>query len=137
MIILSKINEVEYKEVNSILKKENIMDNLDDGIIYTLKDNEVIIGVGKIKFNFNYATLKYIIIKKEYRGDDLGDGLLRTLLFKAETSGIKKVFYADKDNYLIKKGFTQNTDEHMNSYKLHLKTWEFFNRGCCGDENAL
>ena len=137
MIILSKINRQEHEEANFILKKENIKDGLDGGIIYTLKDNGVIIGVGKIKLKFNYGILEYLIIKKEHRGANLGDAILRTLLFKAEASGIEKIFYPYKNSYLMKKGFIDNKGEHMNSYELYLEVSEFFNKGCCGDRNEF
>lgn len=137
MIILNKIDKEEYEEVNLILKKENIKDILDNGIIYTLKENDVIMGVGKIKFEFNYGVLEYIVIKEEHRGANLGEALLRTLLFKAETSGIEKVFYIYKNNYLIKNGFANNRGANRDLYSLYLEVSNFFNMGCRGDKNEF
>lgn len=137
MIVLSKIKDQEYSKVNLILEKESIKDCLDNGIIYTLKDNDAIVGVGKIRNESDYGVLEYLVIKEESRGSNLGDALLRTLLFKAETSGITKIFYTYKDNYLLKKGFVYNKDDHKDLYDLCVQISSFFDGGSCDGKDRF
>ncbi|HHV39229.1 MAG TPA: GNAT family N-acetyltransferase [Tepidimicrobium sp.] len=134
MIELRQIKKDEYDEVYSILDQENIESDLSRGIIYTLKDNGIIIGAGKAVLQSDYAIIKYIVVGKEFRDNDLGDILLRTLLFKLENMGILNVFFPHRDGYLMKKGFTSHDFEHMNSYELYLNIPRFFNKSCCGDQ---
>ena len=137
MIVLREINRREYSEVKPILEREDIKDDLSKGIIYILIDNGIIIGVGKIGLGYDYSILEYIVVKEEYRGSNLGDALLRSLLFKAESIGMKKMFYYDKNDYLLKKGFTYSEGKQTGSYQLFLIIQDFFNKGCCGDEDEL
>ena len=136
-MVLREINKEEYSKIKSILERENIKDNLLKGIVYVFIDNNIIIGVGKIRFEDDSGILEYIIIEEEYRGSNLGDALLRALLFKAESIGIKKVFYYNKNDYLFKKGFKYSGEKETNSYKMFLNIEDFFSKGCCNYENEI
>ncbi|NMB27149.1 MAG: GNAT family N-acetyltransferase [Tissierellia bacterium] len=136
MIALRKINKEEYLKAKSILEKENIKDDLLKGIVYVFIDNNIIIGVGKIRLEGDYGVLEYVIIEEEYRGLNLGDALLRSLLFKAESIGIKKIFYYNMNDYLFKKGFKYG-EEETGSYKMFLNIEDFFSKGCCSYEDEI
>ncbi|NLJ77812.1 MAG: hypothetical protein GX329_00455 [Tissierellia bacterium] len=133
MIELSQINDDEYNDVELILAREGIEDELYDGIVYTLKDDETIIGAGKALLEPSYAVLEYIVIERGSRGMDLGDAILRSLLLKLNNLGIYDIFYPHCDAYLIQKGFRDNHIEDMARYELHLNIPSFFYGNCCGD----
>ena len=137
MIVLREINKKEYEEVKSILKEENIEDDLSKGIIYILINNGILIGAGKIDIENNYWVLKYIIVKKDHRGSNFGDSILRSILFKAESINIEKIFFYNRNEYLLKKGFVYDEEKYIEPYRLSLNVKDFFNRGCCGDENEI
>lgn len=137
MIVLREISREERLKVKSILEKENIKDNLSRGIIYILLDDNIIIGVGKVTPEHDYGILEYIVVDPKHRGLNLGDALLRSLLFKAESMGLKKIFYYSENDYLFKKGFMYNKEKYTNFYKMFLDIQDFFNKGCCGDEDEV
>lgn len=137
MIILREVNAEEYEEVTLILKKEGIEDNPSNGIVYILADNDNILGVGKIKLKDEYGILEYIVVKDEYRGLNFGDSILRSLLFKLESIGIKEVYYWDKEEYLLSKGFKYNINKFKDSYRLYLNINDFFKKRLCGDKDEL
>ena len=137
MIVLREINREEYSEVKPILEREDIKDDLSKGIVYILIDNGIIIGVGKIRLEYDYSVLEYIVVKEEYRGLNFGDALLRSLSFKVESIGMKKMFYYNRNAYLLKKGFTYSKGKQTDSYQLFITIQDFFNKGCCGDENEI
>jgi N-acetylglutamate synthase-like GNAT family acetyltransferase len=138
MITLREINKEEYGEVRAILEKERIKDyDLSKGIVYILIDNNNIIGVGKISLENEYGVLEYIVVKRENRGSNLGDCILRSLLFKAESIGVKEVYCLNCMDYLLGRGFKYNKKKDMGLYKLYLNIEDFFNVKSCGDIDEL
>lgn len=137
MLVLREIESKEFNKVKVILEKENIEDDLTNGVIYILTDGNCIMGIGKLVFQNEYGILRYIVIKEEYRGFDFGDSMLRSLIFKAQSLGIKEIYHAHNEKYLLKKGFKDNKMRTMNDYKLHLNTDEFFQCKRCGDKDEI
>lgn len=137
MIILSQIKNEEYLDVKSILEKEGIEDELSQGIIYVLRERDMVMGVGKIAFEGDYWVLKYIVVKDECRGLNLGDSILKALLFKARSIEVQRVYYSGEEEYLIKKGFDYNNRDLIDTYKLIIDIEDFFDKPCCGDGNEI
>ncbi|MDR7856174.1 GNAT family N-acetyltransferase [Tissierella sp.] len=134
MFILHEHNEEDSKEINQILVEENIEDLSDEGLVYTIIEDDNICGIAKAEIINEDWTLKYLVIKKASRGENLGDALLRALLSKLDNQGIKKILYKEANSYLAKKGFELNKNNRL---ELHIP--DIFKKGCnsCGGCNDL
>src|SRR5690554_6643012 len=135
MFTLRQIKKEDYIEVESIIKNNRIEDNLSQGITYILKDNNDMIGVGKIILRDDYGILKYIFVKEDCRGYNYGDAILRGLLYKCQSIGVNKIFSYKDDAYLLKKGFTYKEGDYSMEQKLYLGVDDFFKKSYCGDKN--
>lgn len=133
MLTLRHVENKDYLEVINILKFHRLEDDLSQGIIYILENENEIIGVGKILLKDDYGIFKYIFVKDDYQGFDFGDSILRGMLFKCQSLGVKNVYYWDYNSYLIKKGFKYKDKVTFDNYHLYLKVNDFFKKSCCGD----
>lgn len=134
MLILRRYTLDEVDKIRILLYKEGIKDFALDGIVYIVKDNEDLVGVGKAKLINNKWELNYLVISEDKRNQKLGDALLRALLNNLYNQGIDVIYSKLNNSYLLKKGFIINTNN-----ELELNIPDFFSKGCnsCGGCNEL
>jgi len=125
MLILREYKLDESEEIKEILIKEDIKDLELEGLVYVVLDGNDLIGITKAEKNDVIYELKYLVIKHERRGENLGDALLRALVSKLDNQGVEIVFFIEKNDYLIKKGFILSKNN-----KLELNISNFFDGGC-------
>lgn len=141
MILGRKINlETDLSEVNKILKNNDVTDNIkEDDIIYVLEDNNIIIGVCKIKSYDQFGVLEYIVISPIFRGNNFGDSLLRATFNYCLRNGINNIFYLAFDKYIENRGFDKIDFRNipleirnvvLNNEALVCNLEYFFSTGC-------
>lgn len=141
MFLARKVRSVEEEQIaDQILEQYDIEDEVNyQSAKYVIEVEEKVVGVSKVDFHENIGILKYMTIDKDEVGDDLGDALLRAVLNYSVNNGIDKVYYPEKDSYLIKFGFSEkeNTttiDGEKRKFELELELEPFFSSPCKGSQ---
>lgn len=142
MIIARKFDhKKDLDSVKYLLNKFSLSENFNsEEIIYTLQENDSIIGVSQISIKQKNAILDYVVIDSSNKGNNYGDGLLRSILNYVMSIGYHKVYYMDINNYLIKEGFRETNISNDNTLKeifkneiiLYCDLHEFFSK-CCSN----
>lgn len=134
MLSLRNYKVDESDEIKEFLIKEGIKDLVLEGIIYVALDDGDLVGVGKVLKKDKKCILEYLVIREDKQNQKIGDGLLRAILNKLYNQGVKKIYCSLSNDYLLKKGFILNYENH-----LELNIPDFFNNGCrcCGGHNEL
>ena len=134
MIICRKINsERELKDSNSILKNSNIIEteHSKEDIKYILIEDNDVKGVCRVLYDNSIGLLDYIVIDKKEIGSNLGDALLRATFNNCLNNGIKKIYFKDKDIYLLKKGFKEKHTLYEGvNYLIEIDLEDFFSIPC-------
>ena len=81
-------------------KRGTEIDSMEDISIHrAIKDNKNnIIGVGRIHFINEEAQIRYMAIKKSYRGKGLGSKIIMELEEVASNNKIKKIFLNSRES---------------------------------------
>jgi len=132
MILARKADlTVDVQKIISFFNDNNINENIEkEQILYLLEENNRIKGYCKISMNDLKWILESIFIDEDSRGEDLGDGLLRATFNFCFRRGISEIYYPDKNEYLLKKGFTEIIREDKADMELLCNLELFFNKGC-------
>lgn len=134
MLVMRKYRENEKNDIRDLLIKEKIEDLEIQDFIYVMLEDDTVIGACKVDLEGEEGFLSYLVIESNKRGEGLGEGLLRAILNKLDLDGILKVYFHEKNSYLLSKGFIENGEN-----QLELNLSEFFSGscGCLGGFNEI
>lgn len=139
MIVAKKLEE-NFNKVKELLNNNNIEYEINpESIIYTMEENNIVLGAVQARVIDRYAILDYILIDKKFRGNKLGDGLLRSILNYINKNNIKYIYCNYNNNFFINEGFEkidykETPEEVKNEITsdniLMCNIESFFSSGC-------
>ncbi|SCL82535.1 MULTISPECIES: GNAT family N-acetyltransferase [Tissierellales] len=134
MIKLTSVkSKEEEKAVIEFLENYFLRNNFDtNGLTYMMIEDNKLVGVCGVDIEGYFNELKYVIVSEKRRGLNYGEALLRSVMFNMEDMGYFQIFYQDKNDYLLKKGFSETNESNgEKTFSLKCDIPYIMNKKCC------